>query len=203
MTNVFATLRPELADAPALQGKWRWIVALGIVYLLLGVVALSTVVLATVASVFVVGIMMVISGVAEIISAFQIRTWGKFLLWALLGVFYVVAGILVFDNPLLAAAALTLALGVILVVSGGMRLALALSMPSGSAWGVVLCSAILTTLLGLVILARWPVSSLYALGVFLGVDLIVAGAGWLSVGLTLQRASGRGDDLGAGATRPA
>ena len=29
--------------------------------------------------------MMIIAGVAEVFSAFQIKTWGKFLLWVLLG----------------------------------------------------------------------------------------------------------------------
>jgi uncharacterized membrane protein HdeD (DUF308 family) len=37
-----------------------------------------------------------------------------------------------------------------------------------------------------VILAHWPVSSLYVLGVFLGVDLVIAGAGWIALGLGLR-----------------
>ena len=45
-----------------------------------GLIALYSVVMATVASVFVVGIMMLIAGVAEVINAFQVKSWGKFLL---------------------------------------------------------------------------------------------------------------------------
>jgi uncharacterized membrane protein HdeD (DUF308 family) len=41
-------------------------------------------------------------------------------------------------------------------------------------------------LLGLVILAHWPVSSLYILGVFLGIDLVIAGACWIGVGLGIR-----------------
>ena len=48
-------------------------------------------------------------------------------------------------------------------------------------------SGAITLLLGLVILAHWPVSSLYILGLFLGIDLIFAGAGWLAVGFGLAR----------------
>src|SRR5947207_15658609 len=62
-----------------LRAKWGWIVALGVVYLIVGVIALGSIILATAASVFLVGIMMVIAGVAEIINAFQIKTWGRFL----------------------------------------------------------------------------------------------------------------------------
>jgi predicted RNA-binding Zn-ribbon protein involved in translation (DUF1610 family) len=47
----------------ALRAKWGWIVALGIIYLLVGLLALYSVVTATIASVFVVGIMMLIAGV--------------------------------------------------------------------------------------------------------------------------------------------
>ena len=67
--------------------------------------------MATVASVLIVGVMMIIAGVAEVFSAFQIKSWGKFLLWVLLGALYIVAGFVTFENPLLAAALLTLILG--------------------------------------------------------------------------------------------
>src|SRR5262245_3605810 len=109
------------SDVEPLRAKWGWIVALGVVYLLAGFIALGSVLLATVVSVLLVGIMMIIAGVAEVIGAFQIRGWGKFLLWLLLGTLYIVAGLVTFRNPLLAAALLTLILGVALVVSGIMR----------------------------------------------------------------------------------
>jgi uncharacterized membrane protein HdeD (DUF308 family) len=102
----------------ALARQTGWIVALGIIYLVAGLVALGSVVMATIASVFVVGIMMLIAGVAEVINAFQIKSWGRFLLWLLLGVLYIVAGFLTLENPLLAAALLTLLLGVSLTACG-------------------------------------------------------------------------------------
>jgi uncharacterized membrane protein HdeD (DUF308 family) len=113
MTNVSDTLRNPQAgsDLAPVRAKSGWIVALGVVYLIAGFVALGSVVMATVASVLVVGVMMIIAGVAEVFSAFQIKGWGKFLLWVLLGVLYIIAGFVAFENPLLAAAVLTLILG--------------------------------------------------------------------------------------------
>jgi uncharacterized membrane protein HdeD (DUF308 family) len=162
------------------------IVALGIVYVIAGFVALGSVVTATVATVFVVGIMMLIAGIAEVINAFQIKTWGKFLLWLLLGVLYIVAGFATFENPLLAAALLTLLLGFSLVASGIMRIVLAFSLKESMPWIWVVVSGAITLILGLVILAHWPVSSLYILGLFLGIDLVLAGTGWIGVGLGLR-----------------
>jgi uncharacterized membrane protein HdeD (DUF308 family) len=170
-----------------LRAKSGWIIALGVVYIIAGIIALGSVVLATVATVFVVGIMMVIAGVAEVINAFQIKTWGKFLLWVLLGALYIVAGFITFENPLLAAAILTLFLGIALIASGIMRIILAFSMQAVMPWIWVLLSGVITLLLGLVIVAHWPVSSLYILGIFLGVDLVLAGASWIGIGLGLKR----------------
>ena len=54
-------------------------------------------------------------------------------------------------------------------------------------WEVESASGVITLLLGLVILAHWPVSSLYILGVFLGIVLVLAGASWIGIGLGVKR----------------
>jgi uncharacterized membrane protein HdeD (DUF308 family) len=175
------------ASLEPLRAKWVWILALGVIYALAGIIALSSVAMATVASVLVVGIMMVIAGLAEVINACQLRSWGKFFLWIALGALYIVAGFVTFENPALAVAVLTLVLGASLIVSGLMRLVLAISMSVGTPWAPVFLSGVITFLLGTVILAHWPVSSIYTLGVLLGIDLLVAGLGWIGVGLRLRR----------------
>jgi uncharacterized membrane protein HdeD (DUF308 family) len=174
---------PELAP---LRAKCGWIVALGVVYLIAGFIALGSVAMATVASVFFVGIMMILAGVVEIVNAFQVKSWGKFVLWLLLGVLYVVAGFAAFENPLFAAAVLTLVLGVALIVSGIMRIILAFGMKEGMPWMWIVLSGVITLLLGAIILSHWPVSSVYVLGLFLGIDLVFAGVGWIGLGLGLR-----------------
>src|ERR1700735_588453 len=187
-SNIMSSLTgpPNTAHDTALEplrAKSGWIITLGAVFVIAGIIALGSVVMATAATVFVVGIMMVIAGVAEVINAFQIKTWGKFLLWLLLGALYIVAGFFAFENPLLAAATLTLLLGIALLASGIARIVLAFSMKAAMPWIWVLLSGVVTLLLGLVILAHWPVSGLYILGLFLGIDLVLAGASWIGIGL--------------------
>ena len=82
---------------------------------------------------------------------------------------------------------LTLLLGASLVASGIMRIILAFSMKAEMPWIGVMLSGVITLVLGLIILARWPVSSLYVLGIFLGIDLLFAGAGWIGIGLGLRK----------------
>ena len=177
----------EATPLAPLRAKCGWIIALGVVYVIGGLIALGSVVFATVVTVYVVGFMMLICGIAEVINAFQLQSWGKFLLWLLLGALYIVAGFLTFENPLLAAAMLTLLLGVALLVSGIMRIILAFGMQAEAPWIGVALSGVITLLLGLIILAHWPVSGLYILGIFLGVDLVIAGASWIGIGFGLKR----------------
>jgi len=170
-----------------LRAKWGWIVALGVVYVVAGFIALGSVVLATVVSAIVVGVMMLIAGVTEVISAFQMKSWGKFFLWILLGVLYAIAGLFVIYDPLFAAGVLTLIIGAALVASGIVRIFLAFQMQSGAPWVMVAISGVITALLGAIILWHWPVSGFFVLGTLLGVDLIFAGVSWISIGLAVRK----------------
>ena len=83
------------------------------------------------------------------------------------------------------------AVAAVLVIAGAI---LDLSQhPSGTALlpaviAIATLAALVTFLLGLIILGHWPVNSVYILGLFLGIDLIFAGAGWIGLGFGLHRA---------------
>ena len=171
----------------SLRAKWGWILALGIVYIVAGIIALGNGLLSTVLSVAIIGAVMFISGVFEIISAFQMKTWSSFFLWIVLGALYALAGIFVWANPLLAAGALTLLLGIALIASGLVRIFLAFRLPDTAPRFWICLSGAITVLLGAIILSQWPVSSLYVLGLFLGIDLLFAGFGWVGMALKLRQ----------------
>ncbi len=178
----------SLGDAiTEVRSKWGWFVALGIAFLVLGVIAFVNVVLATVVSVYYVGILMLIAGVAQFIHAFGVKGWGQFILWLLAGLLYAAAGVIAFTNPLLASAVLTLILAITLVADGLLRIWIAFKERSNSGWGWVLVAGIVTLLAGLVIAAGWPVNSLWILGLFLAVDLIFQGWSFIAFGFGLRR----------------
>ena len=183
------TFASDSAAPGELRSRWGWFVALGVLMIIAGVIALGSLLMATIVTVFWVGAMMVVSGAFEIIHGFQMKQWGRFFLWIVIGALYVVAGLIVFRNPLLAAGVLTLLLGFGLIVAGVVRIFLAMQMKSGSAWAWVAVSGVITLLLGIVIIMQWPLSGAYALGIFLGVDLVFDGAAWLGMGLALKRAA--------------
>ncbi|KRB50049.1 hypothetical protein ASE04_15840 [Rhizobium sp. Root708] len=172
---------------PSLQAKWGWFVALGVLLIVCGFIATANIVFATVASVFYVGMLMLVGGIVYLVHAFQVRTWEQALFWALSGVLYVLAGVFAFMNPLLASAALTLFLAIALLIAGVFRTWVGWRMRPLKGWGWVLLSGIITALAGVVIYIGWPVNSLWILGLFLACDLLIQGWSMLAFGLAIRR----------------
>lgn len=182
----FAKARSGTGNDPlGLRDARGWLFALGLALLLLGLCASANLVLATVATIYYVGAMMLIGGVLQIVHAFGTRKWGRAGLWLLSGILYLLAGLIAFSNPLLAAAMLTLLLAVSLGMSGLLRLWLGISMAViGRGWFVVsgLASIAAAAIIGL----QWPVNALWILGLVLAVDLIFQGIALLATGFSIK-----------------
>ena len=188
------TLTPDMSQTlkehiGELRSKWGWFVALGIVMLIVGVIALGNLLAATVASVYLVGFMMLIAGGAEIAHAFGVKTWGGFFLWLLGGLLYAIGGIIAFTNPLLASAVLTLLLAASLVASGVVRAWIGYKHWSAKGSGWIITAAIITALCGIVIAIGWPTNSLWVLGMFLAIDMIFQGWTAIALGFALKSGS--------------
>lgn len=176
-------------DTPAvatIRDKWGWFLALGILLLVFGFLALTNLFAATVVSVLYIGMMMLIGGVAYLVHAFQVKGWDQMLFWALSGILYTVAGVLAFWNPALTAAVLTFLMAVALVVAGIFRLWVGLRMRPMRGSGWIIVGGIVTALAGLVIALGWPVNSLFILGLFLAVDLVMQGWALIAVALAAK-----------------
>ncbi|MBB3772093.1 uncharacterized membrane protein HdeD (DUF308 family) [Angulomicrobium tetraedrale] len=173
-----------------LRAKWGWFVALGIVMILAGLIALGssyTLVIGTLISVYYIGAMMIVGGVAQIFHAFGMKGWGGFFFWLLDGILYLAAGVLAFTQPDLAATVLTLLLGIALIIGGLFRAIAAFQMRPAPGWGWILFSAIIAIILGVEITVQWPINSLWILGLFLGIDLLFNGFTVLMFGLGLKK----------------
>ncbi|MFG1478515.1 HdeD family acid-resistance protein [Xanthobacter sp. V4C-4] len=171
----------------AIRANWGWFVALGIAFVVLGLIALGHVLLFTLGVTIYVGALILVGGVVQVIHAFRVQGWGQFFYWLLAGVLYVVAGGLIMYNPALGAGVITLLIGVALAVEGIVRIAAGIGSRPGNGWGWIVFSGLITLLLGAIIIAQWPVNSLYILGLFLGIDLIVNGVGTFFFGLALRQ----------------
>jgi len=181
------TPQPAATAASETQTRWGIFVALGIGLLIVAAIAFANLVAATVASVLLIGAMMLVGGVIEIAHAFKVRSWSRFFLWLASGLLYAVAGLIAFSNPLLASAALTLVLAISLIIAGICRIWVAFEARHHEGWGWIAATGVLTLLAGLIIATGWPITSLWFLGLMLAFDLAFQGCGFLVYGLALRK----------------
>lgn len=173
------------ADAK-LRSRWGWLVAFGALCVLFGALALGLVETLSLAVVFLIALMLIVAGGAEILLGFNSRDWPSFFLWVISGLFYLVFGAFALARPEVAAAVLTAVVGVGFLIAGLARIWLGLKLPAGSKAYVVF-AGVITTLLGGLILAGWPGNTLIILGTLFGVDLLFYGSSWIALGLRLRR----------------
>jgi uncharacterized membrane protein HdeD (DUF308 family) len=184
MTNAEAML--GISPLREVRSKWGWFVLLGAVLVVLGFVAFANLIIATLVSVLYVGILMTVGAIAQIVHAFQVKTWAGFFYWLLSGIFYGAAGVITWLNPVLAAVTLTLLLAVMLIVAGLLRIWSGFKLRGHSAWGWGVASGLITLLAGIIFLIGWPVNSLWLLGLVLAIDLTFQGIAAIGVGFTLK-----------------
>jgi uncharacterized membrane protein HdeD (DUF308 family) len=175
-------LEPELHH---LRSSWLWFLLLGIVLVICGVVAISYPVITTISFVEVLGALLVIGGVVNVISAFWAGKWSGFMLELLVGILYVVLGMMINDRPGEAAVILTMLVTGFFMVTGLFRIlaAMIVRMPQ---WGWFLLNGIVTLLCG-VIIYRHPGSGLMLIGLLVGLELLFHGWTWIMLSLSLKR----------------
>lgn len=169
-----------------LKSKWGWIVSIGVLLMVAGVFAVSAAFITTIFSVVLMGWLMIFAGLSVIIGAFQCRQWGGFFLDLLMGVLYGAAGFLIVGNPGATAMALTLIVAFFLLFGGLTRIIVAIVMrfPNG---GLLLLHGIVSLLLGISIWQKWPLSGLWVIGLFIGIEMIFNGLTLLSLGFAAKK----------------
>ena len=174
-------------DSTNLQARWGWFVLLGIVLIALGLFALTYVVATTLTSVIVIGMLMLIGGLAQFVHAWTLRTISGFLLWTLVGLLYISAGIFAIRYPVVGAEILTMLLGASLIGVGVLRVGIWLMNRSQEGWVWLAFSGIVSLGTGLLIAFQWPGIGLFLIGLVLGIDLLFQGWSMLWLGLALKR----------------
>ena len=169
-----------------LHRHWALFFALGVALIALGTIGILVSALFTLASVVFFGWLLVIAGAGLTIHAFWAKRWSGFFLQFLSGLLYLVAGWMLATHPELSAITLTLVIAISFVVQGAFRIGAALSTRIDG-WGSLLASGIITLVLGLMIWNEWPLSGVWVIGLFVGVDMFFYG-GWLvSLALYVRR----------------
>ena len=169
-------------DQATIERSWGWFVALGAGLILLGLFALSSAVVTTLAAAWVLGILLVVRGVLYVVAAFRAGgCWGiGFML--VMAVLFVAGGWILLTRPLSGALTITALLALFFVFSGLMRIFSAVVQRAPN-WGWAVFGGSISLLLGALLWSQWPLSGLYAIGLFIGIDLVLDGVTWLVTAL--------------------
>ncbi|WAL61263.1 HdeD family acid-resistance protein [Thermocoleostomius sinensis] len=165
-----------------------WVIALSIVLIILGIVAILLPGIASAFFTSVIGWITLFSGVVMVVQAFQSRPLRGFWLNLLVGLFYVIAGIYIVLNVGTAVLALTFAFGVLFIVEGIFTIIMAFTNRAGSraSWLVAL-NGIVTLILGIMVLNRFPSSAIWLIGLYVGISLLMSGVSLLTAALVARR----------------
>jgi len=107
----------------------------------------------------------------------------------LLAIVYGAVGLMILLYPLAGLAWLTLVLATFLLIEAALEFVLYFNIRHRVNAGWVLFDAIITLLLGILIWARWPFSSVWAVGTLIGVSLIFSGISRLMLSSAVSRAT--------------
>jgi uncharacterized membrane protein HdeD (DUF308 family) len=191
-------LRHELE---AIRGNWGWILALGIILIVVGTLAIAMPLAASLGSALAFGALFLVGGIAQLVGAFWTRDWSGFFLTLLMGVVYVVLGVMFLRHPGEALMAMSLFLACALMISGLFRIIGSL-MYRFPYWGWTLLGGVISLLLGIYIYAMWPLDSFFVIGLFVGIDMIFTGWTWVALALAVKNL-GPTSAVGGAAPSPA
>jgi len=179
------------------KSRAGWGIVLGILTAVLGLLFIAYPLFGATATTIFVGSILIIAGVVDLVQALRVHTVGAFFARLLLGVVYGLGGVVLILHPLWGVAVLTVALGVMLLVEAGATAVLAFQVKPVSGWGWLLFDAAITAILGFLILAHWPASSIWAIGTLVGVALLIRGITRIALSTRLRRVTGKLEEIQA------
>jgi uncharacterized membrane protein HdeD (DUF308 family) len=183
---MFGQIEVIIRATPEMIQNWGWFLALGIVLLLLGIAAVARSVTATVASMVFFGWLLVFASIAEFITAFMVGKWAGFFLHLLIAILFGITGVLILAKPVISAEAVTLMMSVFFLI-GGLYQFVASLWSHLPGWGWQAANGAIASIMGVLIMAQWPVSGLWVIGLFVGIDLILYGSAWIAMALDLHK----------------
>jgi len=161
----------------------------GLALTLVGIAAIVFPILSTLAATLLVGWVFLFAGAFMLVGAFSVHGTGPFFGALLISLLSIAAGLFLLFNPLAGAAALTIMIAILFLIQGVFELVFAFEMLPHPGWVWMLISGLASLILGVVIAGGWPGTSLFALGLLLGINFVTTGLGYLFVARAMKPAA--------------
>ncbi len=181
-----ARLHSEFYD---LRSYWTCFLAMGILLVVCATAAVifpALTIITSFAAMVILGICLMVAGVATVITALWAGRWSGMFLQLLIGILYVMVGFLVTDRPAQSAVAITSFIAAFFIVAGVFRIAAALAMRF-THWGWALLNGVVTLLCGVIIYRHFPQSGLWVIGLLVALEMLLFGWSWIMLALAIRR----------------
>jgi uncharacterized membrane protein HdeD (DUF308 family) len=172
-----------------LRAARRWLIATGILSLITGVVALAVPAAASVATSIFIGWVLLFAGVVMVVHAFSRRSTGDTALAFVNGLLTLLVGLYIVIFPLSGTVTLTFLLALWFFAIGVLEVYAAIRARGEPMAAIFGFSGALSGLLGALIVAELPSSAGWAIGLLVGINLILFGVRALILASLLRRAA--------------
>ncbi len=170
---------------------WGWFIVVGVALLVAGGLATLSLPVTSAASLYAVGMLMLIGAIAQLATRLLVPAWRGTGFLVFSTVSYGAAGVLLILNPVLSSDALTVTLALGLILSGVTRIRLSAGMPPLPGWGWITASGLVTAAAGFAFVHFLVLRPVWLLGVVLAVDLAFQGVTAVAFGFALKAATRR------------
>jgi uncharacterized membrane protein HdeD (DUF308 family) len=175
------------STVPIVRESVGWSIVLSVLMIIAGFLSIAIPAAAGIAVNLLVGWMLVFSGGAHLVYAWQTRHNRGFVWELLLGILYFFVGGYLLVNPISGLVSLTLALSLYLWMEGILEFILSHMLRSIPGAGWLLFDGIVTVILAFMIWRTWPWSTEWAIGTLVGVSMLFSGVSRLMISLTARR----------------
>jgi uncharacterized membrane protein HdeD (DUF308 family) len=149
-------------------------IALGVLTILLGVLAMLVPGITGFSVALLLGVVVVLAGLARIAWALQSGSFGRGLTGFILGALTAFCGVILLAKPLIASGVLTILLALYFLTDGLSEIVAGFrNLRTGGSW--MLLAGVISLALGIMIWAQFPLSGVYAMGILLGIKLFFGG----------------------------
>lgn len=169
--------------------KWGWFLLLGVVLTIGGALAILLPVASTLATSLFLGVILFVGGIFHVLHAFQVKSWGGFFWDLIVGLVMIGGGVLVYSNPFAGAVTLTVLIAAVFAAQGITQLLMAFKVRPHDGWGWLLASGLIAILVAVMLMNRFPASSLTAPGVLAGISILFSGWSYIMIALAARRMS--------------
>lgn len=173
---------PPPPPIPVSPRRWYWPFGLGAALIVLALVCFYRAYFSVVENPMLIGLFMLIGGVAEGILAIFGRAWADFVRDLAPALLYVIVGMVILANPVTGSFALTLILAAAFITGAVYRIAAWFRDRPLRGWSMLAVAVGVSLAVWLVLLWTWPRSGIWVLGTVAGMGLAVTGSSWLGRG---------------------